>query len=43
LDSYDVAWRIGVLFGFGAGVIQILAGGPSRGRDRISTPQLAPS
>jgi MFS family permease len=41
--SYDLAWHIGVLIGFGAGVIQILAGGPSRGRDRISTTQLAPT
>lgn len=41
--SYDLAWHIGVLIGFGAGVIQILAGGPSRGRDRITTPQLAPT
>jgi MFS family permease len=41
--SYDLAWHIGVLVGFAAGVIQILAGGPSRGRDRISTPQLAPT
>lgn len=39
--SYDHAWQIGVLFGFSAGVIQILAGGPTRRRDRIATPQLA--
>jgi MFS family permease len=39
--SYDHAWQIGVLFGFGAGVVQILAGGPTRGRDRIATPRLA--
>jgi hypothetical protein len=28
--SYDTAWKIGVLIGLTAGVIQILAGGPSR-------------
>jgi MFS family permease len=39
--SYDHAWQIGVLFGFSAGVVQILAGGPTRGRDRIATTQLA--
>jgi MFS family permease len=39
--SYDHAWHIGVLVGFSAGVIQILAGGPSRRRDRIAAPQLA--
>jgi len=39
--SYDHAWHIGVLVGFGAGVVQILAGGPTRRRDRIATPQLA--
>ena len=39
--SYDHAWHIGVVIGFSAGVIQILAGGPSRGRDRIATPRLA--
>jgi hypothetical protein len=32
-----------VLIGFGAGLIQILAGGPSGGRDRIITQQLAPT
>ena len=41
--SYDHAWHIGVLVGFSAGVIQILAGGPSRRRDRIAAPQLAPT
>ena len=30
--SYDLAWRIGVLFGFTAGVVQILYGGPIRPR-----------
>jgi predicted MFS family arabinose efflux permease len=28
--SYDLAWRIGVLIGIGAGVVQILFGGPAR-------------
>jgi predicted MFS family arabinose efflux permease len=39
--AYDHAWHIGVLIGFGAGVIQIVAGGPGRRRDRIPTSQLA--
>jgi hypothetical protein len=28
--SYDAAWKIGVIIGLAAGVVQILAGGPSR-------------
>jgi MFS family permease len=39
--SYDHAWQIGVLIGFGAGVVQILAGGPTLRRDRIGAPGLA--
>jgi MFS family permease len=39
--SYDRAWQIGVLVGFGAGVVQILAGGPTRKRDRLAAPRLA--
>jgi MFS family permease len=39
--SYDRAWQIGVLVGFGAGVVQILAGGPTRRRDRLASPRLA--
>jgi MFS family permease len=39
--SYDRAWQIGVLIGFGAGVVQILAGGPVNRRDRIAEPRLA--
>jgi MFS family permease len=39
--SYDHAWQIGVLIGFGAGVVQILAGGPRLRRDRIGAPGLA--
>jgi len=31
--SYDYAWQIGTLIGFTAGVVQILAGGPTRRRD----------
>jgi hypothetical protein len=38
---YDRAWQIGVLIGFGAGVLQILAGGPRRGRDAETGPRLA--
>src|SRR5882724_1759266 len=34
--SYDRAWQIGVLVGFGAGVVQILAGGPSRRRGKLT-------
>ena len=41
--SYDHAWHIGVLVGFGAGVVQILAGGPTRKRDRLASPQLVTS
>jgi predicted MFS family arabinose efflux permease len=39
--SYDRAWQIGVLIGFGAGVVQILAGGPTRSRGRAVAPRLA--
>ena len=39
--SYDAAWRIGTLIGFAAGVVQILAGGPTQGRDRMIAPVLA--
>ena len=39
--SYDRAWQIGVLIGFSAGVVQILAGGPTRRRDRMLEPRLA--
>jgi predicted MFS family arabinose efflux permease len=33
--SYEPAWQIGTIIGFTAGVVQILAGGPSRGHDRM--------
>ena len=33
--SYDHAWQIGTLIGFAAGIVQILAGGPTRRQDRI--------
>src|SRR5579862_5008469 len=33
--SYDPAWQIGTLIGFAAGVVQILAGGPTRRQDRM--------
>ena len=39
--SYDVAWKIGALIGFAAGVVQILAGGPTRRHDRLIVPAAA--
>ena len=39
--SYDWAWKTGVLIGFAAGVVQILAGGPGRHRDRALEPRFA--
>jgi predicted MFS family arabinose efflux permease len=39
--SYDRAWQIGTLVGFAAGVIQIVAGGPSRRQDRTKVPAMA--
>jgi predicted MFS family arabinose efflux permease len=36
--SYDSAWQIGALIGFAAGVVQILAGGPTRRRDPLMAP-----
>jgi MFS family permease len=39
--SYDRAWQTGALIGFIAGVVQILAGGPSGERDRLMTPTTA--
>ncbi|HEX5320673.1 MAG TPA: MFS transporter [Stellaceae bacterium] len=39
--SYDHAWQIGVLIGFGAGVLQIFAGGPTLKGDRIGMPRTA--
>jgi len=41
--SYDRAWQIGVLIGFAAGLVQIVAGGPTRRRDRVMAPRLATS
>lgn len=41
--SYDHAWQIGTLIGFAAGVVQILAGGPSRRDDRMIVPATATS
>jgi MFS family permease len=41
LGSYDRAWQIGVLIGFAAGIVQIVAGGPTRRRDRVIAPRLA--
>jgi MFS family permease len=39
--SYDRAWQIGALIGFAAGVIQIVAGGPTRRQDRMAVPAAA--
>jgi predicted MFS family arabinose efflux permease len=39
--SYDHAWQIGTLIGFAAGVVQIVAGGPSRRDDRMIVPATA--
>jgi MFS family permease len=39
--SYDYAWKIGVLIGFTAGVVQIVAGGPARRPDPTMAPKLA--
>src|SRR5262249_35098198 len=36
--SYDAAWQIGTVIGLGAGMIQIVAGGPTRGHDRMIVP-----
>jgi hypothetical protein len=36
--SYDAAWQIGTLIGFTAGVVQILAGGPTRRHDPVIAP-----
>jgi predicted MFS family arabinose efflux permease len=41
--SYDRAWQIGTLIGFTAGVVQILAGGPTRRDDRMVEPEVAPA
>jgi MFS family permease len=39
--NYDLAWHIGVVIGFGAGIVQIVWGGPTIKRDRITAPGLA--
>lgn len=39
--SYDRAWQIGTLVGLTAGIVQIVAGGPSRRRDRMMAPAVA--
>jgi len=38
--SYGAAWKIGTLIGFTAGVVQIVAGGPTR-QDRLIVPAVA--
>lgn len=39
--SYDAAWQIGASIGFAAGIVQILAGGPTRRPDRLTVPAVA--
>jgi predicted MFS family arabinose efflux permease len=39
--SYDMAWKIGVIVGFAAGILQIVAGGPARRADPTVAPGLA--
>lgn len=39
--NYSYAWKIGVLIGFTAGVVQIVAGGPKLRTDRIGAPRFA--
>jgi predicted MFS family arabinose efflux permease len=39
--SYDRAWQIGTLIGITAGVVQMLAGGPTRRQDRMIVPAAA--
>ena len=39
--SYGPAWQIGTLIGFAAGVVQILAGGPTQRDDRLIVPAAA--
>jgi predicted MFS family arabinose efflux permease len=39
--SYGPAWQIGALVGFAAGVVQIVAGGPTRRQDSKIMPTLA--
>jgi MFS family permease len=39
--SYDAAWQIGTMIGFVAGVVQIVAGGPTRRQDRMIVPTIA--
>jgi MFS family permease len=41
MGSYDRAWQTGVLVGLAAGIVQILAGGPTRRRDRLIEPRFA--
>ena len=39
--SYGPAWKIGTLIGFTAGVVQIVAGGPTERQDRLVVPAAA--
>ncbi|HEV2335735.1 MAG TPA: hypothetical protein VGS13_09585, partial [Stellaceae bacterium] len=38
--NYDAAWKIGVIVGFAAGVVQIVAGGPARRAGPTMAPRL---
>ena len=39
--SYDHAWQIGTLIGLAAGIVQIVAGGPTRRQDPMVVPAVA--
>jgi predicted MFS family arabinose efflux permease len=39
--SYDAAWQTGALIGFAAGVVQMVAGGPTREQDDTLAPAVA--
>jgi MFS family permease len=39
--TYDAAWQTGALIGFAAGIVQIVAGGPTRRPDRTLAPAAA--
>src|SRR4029077_19525723 len=41
--SYNGAWKTGVLIGFTAGVVQIVAGGPARPHNPTPEPRFAPT
>ena len=39
--SYEPAWQIGTVIGLTAGIVQIVAGGPTRRRDPMIVPAAA--